>query len=61
MKATPMTASLELDIHSEGGHVRLAGVVGSEAARDSALAVAREVEGVLQVSSEMKVFRRPVR
>ena len=61
MKATPATAPLDLDIHSEAGHVRLAGVVGSDAARDSAVAVAREVEGVLQVSSEMKVFRRPVR
>ncbi|HJR50233.1 MAG TPA: cytidylate kinase family protein [Gemmatimonadales bacterium] len=61
MKATPATATLEVDIHSEAGHVRLAGVVGSEAARDSAVAVAREVEGVLQVSSEVKVFRRPVR
>ena len=61
LKATPVTAPLELDIHAEGGSVRLAGVVGSEAARDAALAVVREVAGVLQVSSEVKVFRRPVR
>jgi cytidylate kinase len=61
LKATPVTAPLELDINSEAGRVRVAGVVGSEEARDSALAVAQEVEGVLQVSSEMKVFRRPVR
>ena len=61
LKATPVTAPLEVDIHAEGGTVRLAGVVGSEAARDAALAVVREVAGVLQVSSEVKVFRRPVR
>ena len=61
LKATPVTAPLELDIHAEGGSLRLAGVVGSEGARDAALAVVREVAGVLQVSSEMKVFRRPVR
>jgi hypothetical protein len=35
--------------------------VGSEAARDAALAVTRGVSGVAQVSSEVKVFRRPVR
>jgi cytidylate kinase len=61
LKATPATAALELDVHSEDGNVHLAGVVGSETARDAALAVAREVSGVRQTSSEMKVFRRPVR
>jgi cytidylate kinase len=43
------------------GHVRLAGLVGSEAERESVLVVAREVPGVRQVSSDVKVFRRPVR
>lgn len=61
LKATPGTAYVELDIRAAGGLVRLAGVVGSEAARDAALAVAREVTGVSEVSSEVKVFRRPVR
>jgi osmotically-inducible protein OsmY len=61
MKATPATAQVDLDIQAAGGHVRLAGVVGSEAEREGALAVAREAPGVTQVSSEVKVFRRPVR
>jgi cytidylate kinase len=61
LKATPATAHVELDLRAAGGHVALAGVVGSEAARDAALAVVREVAGVTEVSSEVKVFRRPVR
>ncbi len=61
LKATPSTAHVELDIQATGGHVHLAGVVGSEAARDAALAVIGEVAGVTEVSSEVKVFRRPVR
>jgi osmotically-inducible protein OsmY len=61
LKATPATAHVDLDLRAAGGHVTLAGVVGSEAARDAALAVVREVAGVTEVSSEVKVFRRPVR
>jgi cytidylate kinase len=61
LKATPATAHVELDVQASGRTVRLAGVVGSEAARDAALAVTREVNGVAQVFSEVKVFRRPVR
>jgi hypothetical protein len=61
LKATPTTAYLDLDVQASGRAVRLAGVVGSEAARDAALAVTRGVSGVAQVSSEVKVFRRPVR
>ena len=61
LKASPATAQVDLDIQSAGGHVRLAGVVGSETERERALAVAREVSGVIQVSDEVKVFRRPVR
>jgi cytidylate kinase len=61
LKATARTAALDLDVGAEGGHVRLAGVVGSEEERDAALAVAREAPGVGDVVSEVKVFRRPVR
>jgi cytidylate kinase len=61
LKATPSSAHVELDVQAMGGHVRLAGVVGSERARDAALKVAGEVPGVTGVSSEVKVFRRPVR
>jgi osmotically-inducible protein OsmY len=61
MKATPGTAQVDLDIHAEAGHVRLAGVVGSDVEREGTLVVAREAPGVIRVSSEVKVFRRPVR
>jgi len=36
-------------------------VVESEAEREAALAVVWEASGVAQVSSDVKVFRRPVR
>jgi hypothetical protein len=39
----------------------LAGVVESDAERESALAVVREAPGVAHVSSELQVFQRPVR
>jgi hypothetical protein len=61
LKATPATAHVELDVQADGESVRLAGVVGSEAARDAALTVAREVRGVSHVSTDVKVFRRPIR
>jgi hypothetical protein len=61
LKATPATARVDVDIQVAEGHVRLAGVVGSEAEHEAALAVAREASGVTRVSSEVKVFRRPVR
>jgi len=60
LKATP-TAQVDLDIQTSGGVVRLAGVVASDGERERALAVARETPGVTEVSSEVKVFRRPVR
>ena len=61
LKATPSTAPVELDVHAVRGHVRLAGIVGSEGVRDAALAVVGGVAGVTDISSEVKVFRRPVR
>jgi cytidylate kinase len=61
LKAGAPTAHLDLHVEAEEGHVRLAGVVGSEAERDRALAVAREAPGVVDVASDVKVFRRPVR
>jgi cytidylate kinase len=61
LKATPTTARVDLDIQATLGQVRLAGVVGSEAEREGAALVAREVPGVTEISSEVKVFRRPVR
>jgi osmotically-inducible protein OsmY len=41
--------------------VRLAGVVETETEREGALAIVREAPGVTDVSSDVKVFRRPVR
>jgi osmotically-inducible protein OsmY len=52
---------VDLDIQVTEGRVRLAGVVESETEREGALAVVREASGVSHVSSEVKVFRRPVR
>jgi cytidylate kinase len=61
LKATPPTAQVDLDIQTSAGVVRLAGIVASEAERERALGVARETPGVTEVSSKVKVFRRPVR
>jgi cytidylate kinase len=61
LKVTPATAMLDLDVEAAGGRVRLAGVVASEAEHAAAVAVAREVPGVAEVASEVRVFRRPVR
>jgi cytidylate kinase len=61
LKATPATAPLHIDVQAAAGQVRLAGVVASEAERDQAIAVAREATSVTHVSSDLKVFRRPVR
>ena len=61
VKATPAKSQVDVDVQAAEGHVRLAGLVGSEADLEDVLAVAREVPGVRQVSSDVKVFRRPVR
>jgi osmotically-inducible protein OsmY len=61
VKATPATSQVDVDVQAAEGHVRLAGLVESEADLEDVLAVAREVPGVRQVSSDVKVFRRPVR
>jgi osmotically-inducible protein OsmY len=61
LKATPATSQADVDVQATEGHVRLAGLVGSEAEREGVLVVARGVPGVRQVSSDVKVLRRPVR
>ena len=61
LKVTPATARVDLDVQVTEGRVRLAGIVGSEAEREGALAVVREAPEVTGVTSEVKVFRRPVR
>lgn len=61
LKAAAETAALDLDVLAERGRLRLAGVVGSEAERDAATAVASQVAGVVDVLSEVKVLRRPIR
>ena len=45
VKATPATSQVDVDVQAAEGHVRLAGLVGSEAEREDVLAVAREVPG----------------
>jgi osmotically-inducible protein OsmY len=61
LKATMATARVDVDIQVTEGRVRLAGVVETETEREGVLAVVRETSGVTDVSSEIKVFRRPVR
>jgi cytidylate kinase len=61
LKASQPTADVDLDVRVVNGQVALAGVVGSEAEREAAVAVARSVRGVVNVSEDVKVFRRPVR
>jgi len=61
LKATATTARVELDIRVADGAVRLEGVVESEEEREAALTVARNVRGVVGVSGDVKVFRRPIR
>ncbi len=61
MKATPLTAQVDLDVHATEGQVRLVGIVASEGERAAALAISREVPGVAGLSDEIRVFRRPVR
>lgn len=61
LRSSPSTGALDVDAAAAGGRVRLTGVVGSEGEAAAAAAVAREVAGVVEVTSETKVFRRPVR
>ena len=61
LKASTATARVELDVQATEGRVRLEGVVSSDEEREAALAVSRSVAGVTAISSEVKVFRRPVR
>jgi osmotically-inducible protein OsmY len=50
-----------VDVQAAEGHVRVAGLVGSEGERAGVLAVASDVPGVREVASDLKIFRRPVR
>jgi cytidylate kinase len=63
LKASAATAEVEVEVAVEAGRgaVRLAGVVASDEEREAALDVARRVPGVSDVSSDIKVFRRPIR
>lgn len=61
LKAAATTAAVDLDVHAREGRIRLEGLVYSEEERAAALAVTRQVEGVTDVSSDVKVFRRPMR
>jgi hypothetical protein len=61
LKAPPATARVDVDIQVTEGRVRLAGVVELETESEGTLALVREAPGVTHVSSEVQVFRRPVR
>jgi cytidylate kinase len=61
LNAAPDTGHLEVDARAETGRVILAGVVAADSEVTAAVEAARAVPGVAQVTSELKVFRRPVR
>ncbi|HEV8311128.1 MAG TPA: cytidylate kinase family protein [Methylomirabilota bacterium] len=61
LKANAVTAAVDVDVQVTDGQARLAGIVASDDERDSVLSVARGVRGVVGVTSEVKVFKRPVR
>jgi cytidylate kinase len=61
LAATMATADVELEVEVSGGHVRLAGLVGSDSEREAAVALVRAMESVREVSSDLRVFHRRVR
>lgn len=61
LKATAATAGADLDVQASGGRVMLSGLVASEREREAVETVAREVRGVTGVTTEVRVFRRPIR
>jgi cytidylate kinase len=59
--AVKAATGLDLAAEASGPRVRLGGVVSSEAESEAAVASARAVTGVETLTSDVKVFRRPVR
>lgn len=55
------TADVQVTIAADGGKVVLRGMVGTDAERKAAARVAKAVEGVREVHSELRAFRRPRR
>lgn len=61
LKATAATAAVDVDVRATEGRLLLGGVVGSEEEREAVDTVARGVPGVVALTSDVKIFRRPVR
>ena len=61
LRASAPTGEVRLVVEAAQGTVRLEGVVASDEEREAALTVAGGVPGVVGVSGDIKVFRRPVR
>jgi osmotically-inducible protein OsmY len=61
LRASAPTGEVRLVVEAAQGAVRLEGVVASDEEREAALTVAGGVPGVVGVSGDIKVFRRPVR
>lgn len=61
LKARPETAALDVEVSAEERRIRLRGTVSADRERDAAVRVAREVEGVGEVASEVTVMRMPTR
>jgi osmotically-inducible protein OsmY len=60
LKARPETASVEVELHADGGQLRLSGTVASDAEREATVAVAGAVAGVESVDDRLQVVRMPV-
>ena len=51
----PIVGARRIDVHVAGGDVRLAGRVATSEERDRAVSIARGVEGVRSVKSELEI------
>ena len=61
LRASAPTGEVRLVVEAAQGAVRLEGVVAADEERAAALTVAGGVPGVVGVSGDIEVFRRPVR
>ena len=51
----PIVGKHRIDVHANGGDIRLTGRVASAAERDRAVTLARAVEGVRTVTSDLQI------
>lgn len=56
--ADPTTKAMQIEVETYEGRVQLSGFVDSEAARERAVEIARNVEGVKEVQNSMQLRNR---